>query len=114
MQNKSDKPHLENISKYIGNMITYTNDLSLEAFQKNQMAYDACVLNFINLAESFKLLSNNFKLKYPAIPYHKIKGLRNIAAHTYEGLDPLILFNTIKNDIPSLGIEINRIPKNES
>ena len=114
MQIKLDKPHLDNISKYIGKMIKYTDGLTFEEFKENQMAYDACVLNFINLAESFKLLSDNFKLNYPAIPYHKIKGLRNIASHTYEGLDPSILYSTIKNEIPLLRVEVNRILENES
>lgn len=71
---KIDRPHLENISKYIRKMMTYTEDVTFEEFQENQMVYDACVLNFINLAESFKLLSDNFKVKNPTLPYHQIKA----------------------------------------
>ena len=110
---KIDRPHLENISKYIRKMMTYTEDVTFEEFQENQMVYDACILNFINLAESFKLLSDNFKVKNLTLPYHQINCLRNIAAHTYEGLDPSILYDTIKKEIPILGFEINRILKNE-
>ena len=40
-------------------------------------------------------------------------GLRNIAAHTYEGLDPTILYETIQQDIPSLLTEVNNILNNE-
>jgi hypothetical protein len=43
--------------------MTYTEDVTFEEFQENQMVYDACILNFINLAESFKLLPITSKLK---------------------------------------------------
>jgi len=68
---------------------------------------------FINLAESFKILSEDFKAKHSSIPYYKITGMRNIAAHTYEGLDARILFDTIRKEIPKLQAEINTILKNE-
>ncbi len=113
MQHKEDRTYLINIARYLEKMIKFSEGLTFEEFKQNEMAYDACVLNFINLAESFKLLSNNIKIKYPKIPYHKILGLRNIAAHTYEGLDPRILYETIQKDIPFLLAEINNILNNE-
>lgn len=113
MPNKQDLPHLINISKYLEKMLRFSNNLSLEEFSKNELVFDACVLNFINLAEAFKLLSENFKLKYTSIPFNKITGMRNIAAHGYEGLDPRILYDTIKNELPWLAAEINRILKND-
>ncbi|AFL80907.1 hypothetical protein Aeqsu_1414 [Aequorivita sublithincola DSM 14238] len=113
MQHNKDLTYLKNIATYLQKMLKFSDGLTLEEFRENEMAYDACVLNFINVAESFKLLSSSFKLKYPTIPYHKIMGLRNIAAHTYEGLDATILYETIKKDIPFLAVEINNILKNE-
>lgn len=113
MQHKEDRTYLLNIARYLEKMLKFSKDLTLEEFKQNEMAYDACVLNFINVAESFKLLSSNFKTNQPSIPYHKIMGLRNIAAHTYEGLDPTILYETIQHDIPFLVAEINKILKND-
>ena len=113
MSIKQDKPHLLFIEKYLGKLETYTKDLSLEEFKENEMTYDACVLNFINLAESLKKLSEDFQNNHPQIPFRKIIGLRNIAAHTYEGLDPNILFDTIQNSIPPLKIEILKILEDE-
>ena len=94
-------------------MLKFSKGLTLEEFSQNELVYDACVLNFINLAESFKLLSESLKLKHTSIPYNQIIGMRNIAAHTYEGLDARILYDTIRNEIPSLAVEINRILENE-
>ena len=113
MQHKEDRTYLINIARYLEKMLKFSEGMTFEEFKQNEMAYDACVLNFINVAESFKLLSPNFKFNYTKIPYHKIMGLRNIAAHTYEGLDPTILYETIQQDIPSLLTEVNNILNNE-
>ncbi len=114
MQHKKDFTYLINIARYLEKMIKFSKGLTLEEFKENDMAYDARILNFINVAESFKMLSPAFRIAYPKIPYHKIMGLRNIAAQTYEGLDPTILYETIQHDIPFLLEEVNNILKNES
>lgn len=113
MQHKGDQAYRINIVRNLEKMLKFSAGLSFEEFRDNEMAYDACILNFINVAESFRLLSSSFKTQNSQIPFNKIMGLRNIAAHTYEGLDPNILFETIKKDIPFLLKEVNNILKND-
>lgn len=83
--------------------------MSENEFSSSQVTYDACVLNFINIGEQVKLLSTGLKEKYPAIPYRKIIGLRNIAAHSYEGLEPFRLFKVIREDVPEIYGAITKI-----
>lgn len=102
MKSKSDLPHCLLIQKYIRNVLEYTKGIGEEEFCKSQLIYDACILNFINIGEQVKMLSMEFKSKFQEIPYKKIIGLRNIAAHSYEGLEAFRLFSVIKEDLPHL------------
>jgi len=106
---KSDLPHCLLIQKYAGNILAYTEGISEEEFDNSNLIYDACVLNFINIGEQVRSLSEGFKELHSDIPYRKIIGLRNIAAHTYEGLESFRLYGAIREDIPRLYDEISVI-----
>jgi len=106
---KSDLPNCILIQKYTSNILQYTKGMSEQDFSDSTVTYDACVLNFINIGEQVKTLSEDFKKRYPQIPYRNIIGLRNVAAHSYEGLEPFRLFKAIHDDIPLLYEQISSI-----
>lgn len=114
MSHKSDLPHCLLIQKYAGNILEYTKGISKEDFENNSLVYDACILNFINIGEQVKSLSEGFKELHPEIPYRKITGLRNIAAHSYEGLEPIRLYRAIREDVPPLYEQISSILKSHN
>jgi len=109
MKAKSDLPYCLLIKKYATNILEYTENMSEEQFSDSSITYDACILNFINIGEQVKSLSDAFKEKHPQIPYRKIIGLRNIAAHSYEGLESFRLFKAIQENIPLLYRQISEI-----
>ena len=106
---KSDLPYCLLIQKYTQNILDYTKGMTEKDFCTSSITYDACILNFINIGEQVKSLSNEFKDRYDHIPYKKIIGLRNIAAHSYEGLEAFRLFAVIKEDIPVFLDQFSRI-----
>lgn len=111
--NKSDLPYLLLAEKYTDRIIEYTANISeSQEFENNTMLYDAGAMNFINTAEALKNLSPKFRKEFPEIPYHSIIGLRNIAAHTYEGLNAKRLFIIVKNELTDLNKTIKIILKN--
>lgn len=108
---KSNKPYCLLIQKYTANILEYTDGLSEREFVESSLVYDAYILNFINIGEQMKSLSEAFKKQYPDIQYREIIGLRNIAAHSYEGLEAFRLFKVIREHIPSLQKQISAIIK---
>ena len=40
--------------------------------------------------------------KYAAIPWRRMRGLRNILPHEYFGVDPQIIWQTVTEDLPPL------------
>jgi uncharacterized protein with HEPN domain len=52
--------------------------------------------------ECWVKLSELAKDEYKKIPFDKMRGFRNRITHDYAWIDDLIVWNTIKNNLPSL------------
>lgn len=97
-------------SKYIERIITYTHKInsymepveSFEEFRENSEKVDAVILNLEQIGETARKISEETKIKYPNINWNKIKGLRNIISHEYEGIDIRIIYITATININQL------------
>lgn len=110
---KTDSALLKLLLKYSERISKYSQGLTLEEFSHNEMIYDACIMNFINIGKVCKEVSQELKLKHPEIPFRKIIGLRNIAAHNYEGIEAYRLYQIVTEIIPPFQNQISEILKNE-
>jgi len=102
--NDDEKYELELILHYckkIESHIEYFGD-NRETYMTNEHYQDACALVIIQIGEHIGRLSEDFRQKYPDIPWREFKGLRNIYAHNYEGIMHDVIWITMKEDIPSL------------
>lgn len=57
----------------------------------------------MQIGETANGLSDDFIKAYTEIDWSAMRGLRNRIAHSYGNVDPDILWDTVKNDIPELG-----------
>lgn len=62
----------------------------------------SCNMCIIQIGELVGRLSDEFLESYNHIPWHAIKGMRNLHAHDYENIDLEIVWNTLREDIPEL------------
>ena len=62
----------------------------------------AIVMLLILIGESVNRLSEEFRVKHVDMPWMKIVGLRNVAAHGYWRLDMEQIWQTVEEDIPIL------------
>lgn len=90
------------IEKYIGNT-------SKESFGNNQKLKDSVIRRLEIIGEAVKSMPNDFKEKYPEVPWKKIAGLRDIIIHTYFNIDLDITWEIIKKDLPDLKEKILKI-----
>lgn len=97
---KSDISLLILLIKYSERILKYSEGLTREQFIGNEMVYDACLMNFINIGKVCKEISEELKSKYPEIPFRKIIGLRNIAAHNYEGIEAFLRYQIVTEIVP--------------
>ncbi|MBQ7453917.1 MAG: DUF86 domain-containing protein [Selenomonadaceae bacterium] len=78
----------------------YCND---EAFQ---FSCSACIIQIGELTNQF---SDDFKANHTEIPWHKIKGLRNLHVHEYEKVKPNKMWEILTEDVPNLKTQLTKI-----
>ena len=58
-----------------------------------------CVFQICELASH---LSDTFRAEHPELPWHQIRGMRNLFAHDYGNMDTTGIWETACEDIPAV------------
>ncbi len=99
---KNDKYYLEKIITDIKFIMKHMENIDDNEFNNNELLVDSVMFRLIQISENSNRLSNRFKANHSHVPWLAIKGLRNRVVHDYGNVDLSIIYNTAKNDIPSL------------
>ena len=75
----------------------------------HQKDFNACLLLLMHIGEQVNRMSDTLKNTYAHIPWQAIKGFCNLIAHDYVGVDKLIVFETITNDLFDLQKQLVQI-----
>jgi uncharacterized protein with HEPN domain len=54
------------------------------------------------IGEAVKKLPEDLRAQYPSLEWKKMAGLRDILIHEYFGLDSEIVWDIVKNKVPTL------------
>jgi uncharacterized protein with HEPN domain len=100
---------IHKLIEYINKIFAYTKDVEQAAFSENTMMLEACVFCLSRMGELVKTMDDEFKNKYPAIPWLSLANLRNRIVHDYEGVNILLIWDIITNDLPGLKTEFEQI-----
>ena len=101
---KNPKVVIEAIKTYCEKVIEAHNmfKFSKNDFEKNSIYSSSIAFNVEQIGEMAKKLPATFEKEYPEIPWKLIKGIRDVIAHNYGGLDVDSLWETANTDIPVL------------
>jgi len=69
---------------------------------KRQKTVDAVIRNLEVIGEASSHLPIEIQEQYEDVPWGMMKGIRNILAHEYFGIDLEIVWKTVKEDLPIL------------
>ncbi len=105
--------YLEDIATSINNIEKYLRDLTKEEFQRNIEKQDSVHRRLEIIGEAVRQIPDDFREKYPDIPWRKIAGLRDVLIHEYFGISSNRIWNIIANDLPNLKTNIKEIVKVE-
>lgn len=87
----------------------YTANLSQEAFEANEMAYDAVLRNLEVIGEAAKQIPQDLRGAAPEIPWRMICGFRDHLAHAYFGLDNDTVWEVVTTELPALLLAVKRL-----
>lgn len=78
-------------------------------FYDDAKSFDATLMNFLVIGETAAKISEPVISPNPKIAWSKIKGLRNIVAHDYFGVDAEEIWEIIQKHIPQLITDLEEI-----
>ena len=100
---------IEDIQKAIRNIDEFSKGLNIELFNKDELRKSAIIRQLEIIGEAVKNIPSHFRDKYPAIPWKIIAGFRDVLSHAYFGVNIGRVFRIIKEDLPKLKQEIEKI-----
>ncbi|NLB50155.1 MAG: DUF86 domain-containing protein [Clostridiaceae bacterium] len=86
----------------IDSIFDYTQNIEYAEFKRNDMMVEACVFNLSQIGELVNKLEKTFLTRHQDIPWFKVRGLRNRIVHDYEGVNLILIWEIIENDLSSL------------
>jgi uncharacterized protein with HEPN domain len=102
--------YLEDILTAILRITEYTSDIKdAKGLTSQTIVLDAVVRNLQIIGEAAKNISKDIKDKQKDIEWQKIVGFRDISVHAYFQVNSDIVWDIIKNKLPSLNIKIKRL-----
>ena len=88
MDNKKDNRYYASKALESINIIhDYFRIMSYEEFLRDTMLIDAILFRLVQVVENIKNLTDDFKNKFPSIPWGEIVGFRNGIVHEYGKTD---------------------------
>lgn len=108
----TERQRAEHILDSIEKINKYTKDLSQEEFINNDLVQDAVLYLFSVIGEAVIYLDKNTLKKYQ-YPWHLVRSFRNYIAHEYFGINMKLVYQSIKQDLPTLYTIIIDLIKNE-
>ena len=100
-RDKSIVAHIKSYCEQIQETIDRFGDDS-KLFAQDKIYQNAVSLCILQIGELVGILSDEFKISNPQIPWREIRKMRNIVAHKYGSFDSSITWDVIKSDIPNL------------
>ena len=104
-----DKVRLQHILEAIIEIETYSLNTDFSGFMNNSMMRFACIKQMEIIGEAGNHVSDENKAKFTNIEWAQLIGMRNIFVHEYFGVDPNLVWEISKGDLPGLKEKIIEI-----
>ncbi|MDO5329819.1 MAG: DUF86 domain-containing protein [Bacillota bacterium] len=99
---KGDNYFLAKIRKDVEYIEKQMKGVSIEALERNEMLMDSMMFRMIQISESSKKLSEEFRQQRKDVPWGMLFGLRNRIVHDYGNVDFGVIYEVLTKDMPAL------------
>ncbi len=106
---RTNKHYFKDILEYAKYSLSFIETVTYEEFILDKKVIFATVRALEVIGESSNRISDELKEKYKYLPWVEMRGLRNRIVHNYDDVDYDIIWNVLKNEIPTLINQIEQI-----
>ena len=92
----------------------YIQNLAEDEFYSNRQVQDAIIRRLEIIGEAVKNVDDDFRNKYPQIPWKKIAGMRDIITHEYFGVKLERVWDVVRKDLPHIKQQMLLIMEKEN
>lgn len=100
---------IKDIWKSIESIEEFVKELNYEDFKKDDKTVSAVIRKLEIIGEATKNIPKDIQKKHPKLNWRGMSGMRDKLIHEYFGVDTEILWEVIKEDIPSIKPLIKKI-----
>lgn len=109
MSKREWRLYVEDVLESIALIQGYTEGMEFADFRKDRKTIDAVVRNFEIIGEASKFIPEDVKKRHQEIDWRGIVGLRNRIAHEYFDVSASVIWQIVKDELPTLGEQMKQI-----
>jgi uncharacterized protein with HEPN domain len=91
----------------------FTEGMNFEAFSKDEKTIYAVIRAVEIIGEATRNIPEEIRAKYPEIPWRDVSNMRNKLVHRYFGINLEVIWQTLKEDLPTLEDTLQEIIRRE-
>jgi uncharacterized protein with HEPN domain len=110
MTNTLDR--LQHIQDAISRILKYTKR-GRKRFDREEETQNSIIYYLQIVGEATSAIPQDFRSRYPEIPWRSMISMRNKLIHNYDGIDLDVVWETATSSIPDLKPKIDAILNNE-
>ena len=101
--------YIEDIIEAMSDAMSFVEGMKYDDFIKDRKTIYAVVRAIEIIGEAVKKIPESVRDSYPDIPWRDMAGMRDKLIHEYFGVNLRAVWDTVKNDIPSLKPSFDKI-----
>lgn len=99
---------LRDVQEAIAHIYKYTSQ-GKDLFYQNELVQSWVIRNLEIVGEAVRAIPQDFRDRYPAVPWKQINAMRNILIHLYFDINLDRIWAVVEEDLPLLKAQVDAI-----